>query len=70
MHFIQNELYNIHCMRKITHIFISNENEKLSYSEEENSMYMYLLQHYKWMKFFQSTNQTPIHTSTFSKMII
>lgn len=39
MHFIQNELYNIHCMRKITHIFISNENEKLSYSEEENSMY-------------------------------
>lgn len=57
-------------MRKITHIFISNENEKLSYSEEENPMYMYLLQHYKWMKFFQSTNQTPIHTSTFSKMII
>lgn len=49
MHFIQNELYNIHCMRKITHIFISNENEKLSYSEEENSMYMYLLQHYKWI---------------------
>lgn len=37
---------------------------------EENFMYMYLLQHYKWMKFSWSTNHTPIHTSTFSKMII
>lgn len=30
-------------MRKIIYIFISNENEKFLYLEEENFMYMYLL---------------------------